>query len=105
MTELALISQKAEHNYVGVKCGSWIVRVCNGKERLAIFLRLQDLTYELVPLKLNDYRLVIGFTNKKRSLGEGKYNERRKECEEGFPMLQKAMPGIEYLRDVSVQDF
>jgi len=106
MTELALISQKAEHNYVGVKCGIMDqFASAMGKKDMAIFLDCRDLTYELVPLKLNDYRLVIGFTNKKRSLGEGKYNERRKECEEGLAMLQKAMPGIEYLRDVSVQDF
>ena len=33
------------------------------------------------------------------------YNERRRECEEGDSMLQKALPGITYIREVSVQDF
>lgn len=106
MTELALISQKAEHNYVGVKCGIMDqFASAMGKKDMAIFLDCRDLSYELVPLKMNDYKLIISNTNKKRSLGEGKYNERRRECEEGVSMLQKALPGITYLREVSVQDF
>ena len=71
MTELALISQKAEHNYVGVKCGIMDqFASAMGKKDMAIFLDCRDLTYELVPLKLNDYRLVIGFTNKKEVLAK-----------------------------------
>jgi len=76
-----------------------------GKKDMAIFLDCRDLKYELVPLRLNGYKLVIANTNKKRSLGEGKYNERRRECEEGVRMLQKALPGITCLREVSVRDF
>ncbi|AGC69246.1 galactokinase GalK [Thermoclostridium stercorarium subsp. stercorarium DSM 8532] len=106
MVELALISQRAEHNYVGVKCGIMDqFASAMGKKDMAIFLDCRDLKYELVPLKMNDYKLVISNTNKKRSLGEGKYNERRRECEEGLLMLQKALPGITCLREVSVEDF
>jgi len=106
MTELALIAQRAEHNYVGVKCGIMDqFASAMGKKDMAIFLDCRDLKYELVPLRLNGYKLVIANTNKKRSLGEGKYNERRRECEEGFRMLQKALPGITCLREVSVRDF
>ncbi|HEY8422504.1 MAG TPA: galactokinase [Thermoclostridium sp.] len=106
MVELAKISQKAEHNYVGVKCGIMDqFASAMGKKDMAIFLDCRDLVHELVPLKMNDYKLVIANTNKKRSLGEGKYNERRAECEEGLSILQKALPGITCLREVSVQDF
>ncbi|HZK26191.1 MAG TPA: galactokinase, partial [Thermoclostridium sp.] len=35
----------------------------------------------------------------------GKYNERRNECEQGLNILQKVLPGIKFLREVSVQDF
>jgi len=106
MVELAKISQKAEHNYVGVKCGIMDqFASAMGKKDMAIFLDCRDLVHELVPLKMNDYKLVIANTNKKRSLGEGKYNERRAECEEGLSILQKVLPGITCLREVSVQDF
>lgn len=106
MVELAKISQIAEHNYVGVKCGIMDqFASAMGKKDMAIFLDCLDLSYELVPLKMDQYKLIISNTNKKRSLGEGKYNERRSECEEGVSILQKALPEITCLREVSVQDF
>ncbi|NLE25414.1 MAG: galactokinase, partial [Clostridiaceae bacterium] len=76
-----------------------------GKKDHAIFLDCKDLSFELVPVKLDGYSLVIGNTNKKRSLGEGKYNERRAQCEEGLSILKKAFPEAEFLRDISVSDY
>lgn len=55
----------------------------------------------MVPIKMDGYRLVIANTNKKRSLGEGKYNERRSECDKGLAYLKKAFPKAEYLREIS----
>lgn len=106
MIEMALISQRAEHNYVGVKCGIMDqFASAMGRKDHAIFLDCRDLSYELVPIKLGEYSLVIGNTNKKRSLGEGKYNERRAECEEGLGILQKVLLDAKCLRDVSCSDF
>ena len=47
MTELALISQKAEHNYVGVKCGIMDRLLRQWEKDMAIFLDCRDLSYEL----------------------------------------------------------
>ncbi len=106
MIELALISQKAEHNYVGVNCGIMDqFASAMGKENHAIYLKCDTLEYELVPLKLGDYRLVLSNTNVKHSLGSSKYNERRGECEEGLTALKTVLPDIEQLADVSVSDF
>ncbi len=106
MVEMALISQKAEHNYVGVLCGIMDqFASAMGKKDYAIFLDCKDLSYELVPIKLEGYSLVIGNTNKKRSLGEGKYNERRAQCEEGLGILKKSFPEATFLRDISVLDY
>lgn len=69
------------------------------------FLDCRDLIWEMVPIKMGDYKLVIANTNKKRSLGEGKYNERRSECEKGVEYLKKAFPDIKYLREISTDDF
>lgn len=106
MVEMALLAQKAEHNYVGVKCGIMDqFSSAMGKKDHAIFLDCKDLSYELVPVKLEAHSLVIANTNKKRSLGEGKYNERRAQCEEGLEILKKVIPEATCLRDVSCQDF
>lgn len=104
--EMAKITQLAEHNYVGVKCGIMDqFASAMGKKDHAIFLNCRDLSYELVPIRLSGYTLVIGNTNKKRSLGEGKYNERRAECEEGLSVLKKVLPQASCLGDISVSDF
>lgn len=106
MVEMAKISQKAEHNYVGVKCGIMDqFASAMGKKDMAIFLDCRDLTWELVPLKMEGYVLVLANTNKKRSLADQKYNERRNECETGLALLQKAIPEATCLREVTVEDF
>ncbi len=106
LIKMALISQTAEHNYIGVKCGIMDqFASAMGKKDMAIFLDCRDLAYEWVPLKLDGHAIVIANTNKKRSLGEGKYNERRAECEAGLEILKKALPQATCLRDVSAAEF
>ncbi len=106
MVQMAKIAQIAEHNYIGVKCGIMDqFSSAMGKKDMAIFLDCRDLVWEMVPLKMEGYRLVLSNTNKKRSLGEGKYNERRSECEKGLAFLQKALPEATCLRDISVDEF
>lgn len=106
LVQMAKIAQIAEHNYVGVKCGIMDqFASAMGKKDMAIFLDCRDMIWEMVPLKMKGCRLVLSHTNKKRSLGEGKYNERRSECEKGLAFLQQALPKATCLRDVSAADF
>lgn len=106
MVEMAKIAQIAEHNYIGVKCGIMDqFASAMGKKDMAIFLDCRELTWDMVPLIMDGYKLVLANTNKKRSLGEGKYNERRNECEQGLACLQTAVPKATCLRDVTVEDF
>ncbi len=105
MVEMAKISQSAEHRYVGVKCGIMDqFASAMGEKNMAIFLDCRDIVWEMVPLKMDGYKLVIANTNIKRSLGEGKYNERRSECEKGLEILKQVLPQITCLRDVSAED-
>ncbi len=100
--EMAKISQLAEHNYVGVKCGIMDqFASAMGKKNHAIFLNCKTLDYQLIPIQLDGYKLVLSNTNKKHSLGASKYNERRKECEEGLSILQQHLSGITCLGDVT----
>lgn len=106
MVQMAKIGQRSEHNYIGVKCGIMDqFASAMGKKNHAIFLRCSDLSYELVPLNMEGYTLVIANTNKKRGLADSKYNERRAECEEGLAALQTVLPGIQTLTDVSQDEF
>jgi galactokinase len=101
--ELALLAQRAENQFVGVNCGimDQFASVM-GKRDNAIFLNCKTLEYQYVPLNLGDYVLVITNTNKKRSLADSKYNERRSECERGLEMLKKELPDITCLGDITV---
>jgi len=106
MIDMAKLSQKAEHNYIGVKCGIMDqFASAMGKANHAIYLDCATLDYELVPLNLGDCCLVLSNTNKKHSLGASKYNERRSECEEGLKAMQTVLPDIKQLADISVEDF
>lgn len=107
MIEMALCGQGAENNYCGVNCGIMDqFASAMGKKDHVIFLdcrKLED--YKLVPLKMDGYKIVISNTNKKRSLADSKYNERRAETEEGLAELQQALPNATCLGDISLEEF
>lgn len=105
MIEMAKISQQAEHEYIGVMCGIMDqFASAMGKKNHAIMLNCKTLEYDLVPVNIDGYKLVISNTNKKRSLADSKYNERRSECEEAVEGLKKSLPGITCLADVSPEE-
>jgi galactokinase len=79
--EMIFISQKAEHNYVGVKCGIMDQYVSMfGKKDSAILLDCQSLIAQYVPFKLEDYEILLINTNVKHSLVESAYNNRKSIC-------------------------
>ena len=75
-----------------------------GRENHAVFLNCDTLEYDLVPLTLKEYRLVITNTNKQRKLTDSKYNERRAECEKAVAYLSRKH-SIRNLGDVSLAEF
>ena len=87
--DLALIGQFSENNFNGGNCGIMDqFAIAMGKEGHAIFLDTADLSYEYAPIKLENAKIVIACSNKKRGLGDSKYNERRSECETALAELQ-----------------
>lgn len=106
MIKLAKIAQQAEIEYCGLNCGIMDqFASAMGKKDHAIFLDCKDLSYKYVPFVLDDYKLVITHSNKKRSLLESKYNERCAECAEALNDLKTVLPDISCLRDVTVDQF
>ena len=91
--ELVKMSQKAENEFVGMNCGIMDqFAVGFGKKDNAIFLNCDTLSFENVPLILNDCSLIITNTNKRRGLTDSKYNERCGECEKAVELLQSYKP-------------
>ena len=90
--DLALIGQFSENNFNGVNCGIMDqFAIAMGKKDHAIFLDTADLSYTYAPVKLKGAKIVIACSNKKRGLGDSKYNERRSECETALSELQKVV--------------
>lgn len=105
MMDLVKLSQKAENEFVGVNCGIMDQFASGmGKKDHAMLLNCLNLDYELVPLVLGDYTLIISNTNKKRGLTDSKYNERRSECEQSVEFLSRAS-GIKFLGEMDFPAF
>jgi galactokinase len=103
--DLALIGQFSENQFNGVNCGIMDqFAIAMGKKDHAIFLDTATLSYEYAPVRLDGARIVIACSNKKRGLGDSKYNERRSECETALAELQKVLP-IASLGELSEEAF
>lgn len=105
LVDIALVSQYAENHFNGVNCGIMDqFSIAMGKKDHAIFLDTSDLSYEYAPIKLENSKIVIACSNKRRGLGDSKYNERRQECEEALAALQKQVD-IKSLGELKEEDF
>ena len=103
--DLALIGQFSENQYNGVNCGIMDqFAIAMGKKDCAIFLDTADLSYEYAPIVLKGAKIVILNTNKKRGLGDSKYNERRSECEAALAALQTKL-SIKSLGELTEEEF
>lgn len=111
LIDLIKKSQKAENEFVGMNCGimdQFAVGI--GKANHAVFLDTETLDYDLVPVHLDGYKLIIANTNKKRKLTDSKYNERRRECEQALQYLNqngkryKNLGKIEYKEFLKIKD-
>lgn len=103
--DLALIGQFSENNFNGVNCGIMDqFAIAMGKKNHAIFLDTADLSFEYAPIRLENAKIVIACSNKKRGLGDSKYNERRSECETALEEIKQVV-GINTLGDLTEEQF
>ena len=98
--ELALLCQRAEHNFPGVMCGI-MDQYANmfGKKDHVILLDTRSVEHQYFPLRLEEYEIVLINTKVHHSLASSEYNVRRKQCEEGLTVLKKEL-GISSFRDI-----
>jgi galactokinase len=98
---IAKICQKAENDYVGMRCGimDQYVSAC-GVAGHALLIDCRSLESRNVPIAPNLRLVVTNSTVRHRHAG-GEYNARREACEEGVRLLKPALGPITALRDVT----
>ena len=95
--EMILVSQKAEHNFAGVKCGIMDQYASMfGVKKSALLLDCRTVESKPYKIDFKDYKLMLINSNVKHDLSESAYNDRRDVCEKVSNLLH-----IEALRDAS----
>ncbi|GAA4303951.1 galactokinase [Aestuariibaculum suncheonense] len=98
--EMIFISQKAEHNYVGVNCGIMDQYASMfGIKDHALLLDCRSIEAKPFHIDFEGYELMLINTNVKHSLSDSAYNDRRSVCESISEMLN-----IKALRDATEAD-
>ncbi|MBU1680015.1 MAG: galactokinase [Bacteroidetes bacterium] len=102
--EIAKLSQKAENEFVGVKCGIMDqFASLYGQNNAVIKIDCRNLEFEYFPLVFDDITILLCDTGISHSLANSKYNARREQCEMGVSIINKSNGRIESLRDVTLQ--
>ncbi len=98
--ELALLGQRAEHNYPGVMCGI-MDQYANmlGKKDNVLLLDCRSVEHQYFPLHLTGYKIILINSKVHHSLASSEYNIRRKQCEQGLQILKDRL-GIDSFRDI-----
>lgn len=95
--DMILISQKAEHNYVGVKCGIMDQYASMfGIKDHALLLDCRTVHSKPYKIDFKNHQLILINTNVKHSLSDSAYNDRRLACEKISELLS-----IKALRDTT----
>lgn len=103
--DLVMTGQQVENEYFGLNTGIMDqFAIGFGRANEAILLDVNTMKYEMVPVELGKYKIVIMNTNKRRELSDSKYNERRTECEEALKRLQTKLD-IKSLGELTEAEF
>jgi galactokinase len=101
LSDIALLCQKAENQYVGVNCGimDQMISAC-GKAGFAMMLdtRTLERAYFNIP---DGIAIVVADSMVRRALTGSEYNVRRSQCEQAVSVLAKHLPDVTALRDVT----
>lgn len=102
--DMVKLSQKAENNFVGVKCGIMDqFASMMGKKGQVIRLDCASLEYQYFPFAIDGYKILLLDTQVKHSLASSEYNARRKECEQGVKWIQEKYPEVKSLRNATME--
>ncbi|MFQ5793136.1 MAG: galactokinase, partial [Acidobacteriota bacterium] len=98
---MAKLAQRAENDYVGVRCGVMDqIAAAASVEGSAMLLDCRTLEASPIPLP-DEATLVVMDTATRRRLAHGAYNERRRSCAAAVEALKGVQESITALRDVN----
>ena len=98
--QMILISQKAEHHYVGVKCGIMDQYASMfGVKNKALLLDCRTIQSEAFQIHFKHHKLILINTNIKHNLSNTAYNDRRSICKSVAKTLN-----MKALRDATQKD-
>ena len=101
--EIAQICQRAENDFVGMRCGVMDQYIaCCGVAGHALLIDCRSLASRHVAIAPN-LRLLIANSGVRHQHAGGEYNLRREACEEGVRLLSRTLGPIQALRDVTPQ--
>ena len=100
LKSLALAAQKAENDFVGMRCGVMDQYIsCFGQVNHALLIDCRDLSYQAIPLPSRALIVVVD-SGVHRGLMDMEYNARRAQCETAATRF-----GVRALRDISLKAF
>ena len=99
--QLALLCQRAEHNFPHVNCGI-MDQFANmmGRQDEVLLLDCKTMEHQYFPLHLQGYKIVLINSKVHHTLVSGEYNIRRQRCEEGLAILKNQL-NIQSFRDIT----
>jgi galactokinase len=101
---MALLCQKAEHEYAHVPCGIMDQTiVAAGQIGHAMLMDCRDLSKKFIPIDPNELRVVIVNSMVKHALSGSEYPDRQRQCQEGVEYFRKLDPLVRALRDVTLE--
>ena len=102
---LVKLTQQAENDYVGVNSGIMDqFAVLFGQKDHALYLDTATLAWESVPLP-PDVAIIVADSQEPRELAGSAYNDRRSACQQAVKALQRHLPAITSLRDISPETY
>ena len=101
---MALLAQKAENDFIGMRCGIMDqMAVAAAEPGCALLLNCKQMKFESIPVAFKDAVFVVVDSAVKRELKGSAYNDRRKQCEEALAQLLKLDKGLLCLSDGNLE--
>ena len=101
--QLALLCQRAEAEFVGAQCGimdQFVIAM--GARGRVMMLDCLFQEYQLLSIP-PELQFLVVHSGVSHRVSTGSYNSRREECESAVAALGHAIPGLEYLRELTIE--
>ena len=101
--QMAKLGQRAEHNFVGTKCGIMDqFSSVMGKKDYTMLLDCMTLDFEYIPTAVDPYVILMLNTNVTHNLSTSGYNTRREESSTGLAVIAKRFHTKNSFRDIDL---